>query len=149
MMPQAEVGRLDIVVDPAGLRFVSGDWPHGAGGASAAFYACYNMVNSGCAHGLKKKLTEVALASLRSYRSQGVSYWIIHATSPNFKSDEHDSRVPALNVLVASYLNSLRGFANGVKRGVGKVSRLPPLASGKNAGVNRKACVPEVTMSAR
>eukprot|EP00969_Alexandrium_andersonii_P004483 193096-Alexandrium_andersonii.AAC.1 len=63
-----------------------------------------------------------------------VEYWIVHVITPNFKREEHDSRVPALTVLVRAYLNVLRQFAKVVEGGEGKTLRLPPLAAGLNAG---------------
>eukprot|EP00969_Alexandrium_andersonii_P306050 13528934-Alexandrium_andersonii.AAC.1 len=46
-VPRSEVGQLDVVVDPAGLRYVRRNKPGDAGGASKAIYIVYGIVNTG------------------------------------------------------------------------------------------------------
>eukprot|EP00969_Alexandrium_andersonii_P199811 8825668-Alexandrium_andersonii.AAC.1 len=57
MVPNAEVGPYDVVVDPAGLRFVRGNRPWDAGGASKAIYEYYG-IDGGFPRGLKDELKE-------------------------------------------------------------------------------------------
>eukprot|EP00969_Alexandrium_andersonii_P360089 15454608-Alexandrium_andersonii.AAC.1 len=82
MVIGAEVGRRDIVVDPAGLRYVQQGGPRGrpwdAGGASQAIYKYYDIIREGFPVGLQHRLTEVAKAALHMYTVLGTSFWVVH-----------------------------------------------------------------------
>eukprot|EP00969_Alexandrium_andersonii_P313588 13854629-Alexandrium_andersonii.AAC.1 len=72
----------------------------------------------------------------------GEDYVIIYVIAPNFKRQGPNDRVPTLDVLVEAYLNILRQFANAVTEHVVRTLRLPPLASGMNAGKGLQAAMP-------
>eukprot|EP00969_Alexandrium_andersonii_P372736 15482411-Alexandrium_andersonii.AAC.1 len=73
MVPNAEAGPNDVVVDPAGLRFARGNRPWGAGGASRATYEYYG-IDADFPRGPRDELKEVSDASLKS---TGCSVWSI------------------------------------------------------------------------
>jgi hypothetical protein len=149
------IPRNHIVVDPAGLPYITGDeLISGAGGLSGEIYARYHVQASfrpgqllkecpGFPYAVKKNVTAEGSAFAYEYHEGTV----IHVVGPNFKVEPASSMNAAVGRLKAAYASVIRVAEDHV-RGVirdnesraynaykkGVVVRLPLISMGKFAG---------------
>jgi hypothetical protein len=147
------IPRDHIVVDPAGLPYITGDEPiSDAGALSGKIYARYHIKLQFNRQGpLLKDYTGFPDAVRKNVKAEGSAFaheyhegTVIHVVGPNFKVEPASSMSAAVGRLKAAYASVIRA-AEAHVRGVirdnesnaykkGAVVRLPLISMGKFAG---------------
>ncbi|NDC40848.1 MAG: hypothetical protein EBZ77_04735 [Chitinophagia bacterium] len=141
-----------IVVDPAGLPYITGDQPiSGAGTLSGAIYAHYHVKDQFRPGPLLSKCTEFPRPVFKDVTAEGHAFayeyvegTVIHVVGPNFDESPENDMNDAVVRLAAAYASVVRA-AEAHVRGVikynesnaykkGAVVRLPLISMGKFAG---------------
>ena len=133
-----------VLVDPAGLIFITKNDPGGAGSLSGAIYEFVGITSF--PPEVQRGIRKPGDAVYHEYGSGGSHHHVIHVVGPDFSKQHHITWHDAIAGLKEAYVNVLR-VAESLPHEV-RVVRIPLISGGVFAGKFKYACVPELTARA-